>query len=250
MNISIAPEVLFHLGGFPITNAFLITLILSITVILLSVLFGRRLQSIPTGVQNVFELVVEGWWNMAQSISGDKVLARRFFPIVTTIFIFVLLSNWVELLPGMGTVGVYGEHHGETMLIPFLRSGSADLNMTLALAIVSVFSIQFVGIATIGVVKYAKKFFVHPLHKPYFVGTFVGLLELLSEVIRMISFSFRLFGNIFAGEVLLIVMLNLVPYIVPLPFLFLELFVGFIQAAVFAILTLVFMKMATLEAEH
>jgi len=120
--------------------------------------------------------------------------------------------------------------------------------MTIALAIVSVMAAQFLGIAAIGIRKYAGKFFVSPFHKPYFVGTFVGLLELVSEAAKIISFSFRLFGNIFAGEVLLMVMLFLVPYIVPLPFLFLELFVGFVQALVFSMLTLVFFKMAATEA--
>lgn len=119
--------------------------------------------------------------------------------------------------------------------------------MTLALAIISVMAAQILGIAAIGVGKYAGKFFVSPLHKPYVVGTFVGVLELVSEVAKLISFSFRLFGNIFAGEVLLMVMLFLVPYLVPLPFLFLELFVGFVQALVFSMLTLVFLKMAATE---
>jgi F-type H+-transporting ATPase subunit a len=250
MNISIAPETLFHIGGFPITNAFFITLVVSALVIAASLLFTRGMKMVPTGAQNALELVMEGWWNMIHGIAQDKDLSRRFFPLVVTIFIFVLLSNWMGLVPGMGTVGVYGEHHGEHMLIPIVRSGSADLNTTLALSIIAVFSIQFMGIATIGAVKYAKKFLVSPFHKPYVVGTFVGLLELLSEATRMVSFSFRLFGNVFAGEVLLIVILNLVPYLVPLPFLFMEVFVGFVQAAVFAILTLVFLKMATLEAEH
>ena len=131
-----------------------------------------------------------------------------------------------------------------------MRSSSADLNVTLAITLIAVFAIQFMGIAAIGIGKYAKKFFVSPFHKPYFIGTFVGILELVSEVAKIISFSFRLFGNIFAGEVLLIVMLNLAPYIVPLPFLFMEMFVGFIQALVFAMLTLVFMKMATTEVSH
>ena len=167
-----------------------------------------------------------------------------------TIFLFVILSNWIELIPGLGTVGINEIHAGKTVLIPFMRSASADLNVTLALALISVFTIQFMGIAAIGVSKYAGKFFVSPFHKPYFIGTFVGVLELISECAKIVSFSFRLFGNIFAGEVLLIVMLNLVPFFVPLPFLFLELFVGFIQALVFAMLTLVFLKMAVTEAAH
>jgi len=182
-------------------------------------------------------------------VTQDRKQTKKFFPLVMTIFIFVILSNWVELLPGLGTVGINEQIHGETILVPFLRSTSADLNATLAIALISVFSIQFMGIAAIGFFKYAGKFFVNPFKKPFYViGTFVGLLEIIGEVAKVISFSFRLFGNIFAGEVLLIVMLNLVPYIVPLPFLFLELFVGFIQALVFSTLTLVFLKTAATDS--
>jgi len=127
--------------------------------------------------------------------------------------------------------------HGKEVFVPLFRSTNSDLNNTLALAIVSVASVQFFGIITIGFFKYAGKFFVSPFKKPYGVGTFVGLLELVSEFSKMISFSFRLFGNIFAGEVLLVVVSMIIPYIVPLPFMFLELFVGFIQALVFSMLS-------------
>jgi F-type H+-transporting ATPase subunit a len=203
---------------------------------------------IPGGFQNIVEAVLEALLNLADSVTQDRKQSKKFFPIVATIFIFVILINWVEVVPGLGTIGINEEIHGKEVLVPFIRSGSADLNFTLAIAIVSVISAQVLGIAAIGAGKYAKKFFVSPFHKPYFVGTFVGLLELISEIAKLISFSFRLFGNIFAGEVLLTVMLFLVPYIVPLPFLLLELFVGFVQALVFSMLTLVFFKMAATEA--
>jgi F-type H+-transporting ATPase subunit a len=193
---------------------------------------------------------VEAFLNLVDSVTQDKEQSKKFFPIVMTIFLFIILSNWIELVPGLGTIGINEMHGSKTVLVPFLRSASADLNVTLAIALISVFTIQFMGIAAIGVAKYAGKFFVNPFRKPYFIGTFVGVLELISECAKIVSFSFRLFGNIFAGEVLLIVMLNLVPFLIPLPFLFLELFVGFIQALVFAMLTLVFLKMAVTEATH
>jgi F-type H+-transporting ATPase subunit a len=135
-------------------------------------------------------------------------------------------------------------------LVPFIRSASADLNVSAALAIISVITVQFTGIAALGFFKYAGKFFISPFSKPYGIGTFVGILELIGEIAKLISYSFRLFGNIFAGEVLLAVMLMLVPYLVPIPFLALEIFVGFIQALVFSMLTLVFLKMAVTEAAH
>ncbi|HOF42302.1 MAG TPA: F0F1 ATP synthase subunit A [Candidatus Moranbacteria bacterium] len=250
MTISLAPEPLFHIGNFIVTNTLIVTLALSAIIIAASFAMRSRLQLVPKGFQNVFEYVIEAVLGLVDSVTQNREQSKKFFPIVMTIFLFVILSNWVELIPGLGTVGVYGEHHGENVLIPFLRSSSADLNVTLAIALISVFTIQFMGIAAIGAAKYAGKFFVSPFHKPYFIGTFVGILELISEIAKIISFSFRLFGNIFAGEVLLIVMLNLVPYFVPLPFLFLELFVGFVQALVFAMLTLVFLKMAVTETSH
>ena len=248
MNISIAAEPLFFIGSFPITNTIVVTLAISLIIIVASFILKSRLRLIPRGFQNVVESVLEALLNLVDSVTQDHRQTRKFFPLVATIFIFVILSNWIEVLPGLGTIGIRETHAGVSTLVPFIRSGSADLNMTLALAVVSVISAQILGIATIGAVKYFQKFFVSPLRKPYFVGTFVGVLELISEVAKIVSFSFRLFGNIFAGEVLLMVMLFLVPYFVPLPFLFLELFVGFIQALVFSMLTLVFLKMAVTEA--
>lgn len=246
MEVSIAAESLFHIGGFPVTNTLIMTLIVSVLVMSLAFVLRGRLKQVPRGLQNVVEILIESLFNLTVDVTQDKKLAYTVFPLIATIFLFVLFSNWLGLLPGMGTVGLREGHS----FIPFIRSASADLNTTIALSIISVFSVQFIGIATIGVVKYGKKFFVSPFHKPYVIGSFVGLLELMGEVTRLLSFSFRLFGNIFAGEVLLMVMIHLMPYILPVPFLFLELFVGVVQAFVFAVLTLVFLKMATVEAVH
>jgi F-type H+-transporting ATPase subunit a len=250
MNISIAAEPLFHIGSFPVTNTLVVTFCISLIIIVASYILKNKISLVPKGFQNIVESVLEALLNLADSVTQDRKQSKKFFPIVATIFIFVILSNWVEVVPGLGTIGLKEVHEGKNILVPFLRSGSADLNMTLALAIVSVMAAQILGIAAIGVGKYAGKFFVSPFKSPYLVGTFVGLLEIVSEVAKLISFSFRLFGNIFAGEVLLTVMLFLVPYFVPLPFLFLELFVGFVQALVFSMLTLVFLKMAATEAAH
>ena len=250
MEISIAAEKLFSIGSFPVTNAFLIGALVSSGLMLLSRSLTKNWQEIPRGIQNVFEAIFEALLELVQSVTQDRKQAIQFFPLIATIFLFVLFSNWAGLLPGLGTVGLLHGEGSHATIIPFLRSTSADLNFTLALSLIAVLTIQFTGIAAMGIVKYAKKFFVSPFHKPYGIGTAVGILELVSEVGKTISFTFRLFGNVFAGEVLLTVMLHLVPYILPLPFLFLEIFVGFIQAVVFAMLTLVFLKMATLEPEH
>ncbi|MEI8103824.1 MAG: F0F1 ATP synthase subunit A [Candidatus Moraniibacteriota bacterium] len=247
MNISIAAEPLWWIGSFPVTNAFSVTLIVSVIIVVTSlVLRMRTFQIVPTGLQNALEAFVENFRNLVQSVTENQQLTTRLFPIITTFFLFILLSNWSGLLPGFGTIGI--REHGE--IIPFGRAATADLNTTIALSLISVFAVQFIGISVLGLRGYAKKFFVSPLHKPYVIGTIVGLFELMGEMTKLISFSFRLFGNIFAGEVLLIVISNLVPYIFPLPFLALEVFAGLVQAGVFAILTLVFLKMATLPAAH
>ena len=250
MEISIAAEKLFSLGSLPVTNALLIGVLVSALIIFVVTRVTKSRTLVPRGLQNVVEIVFEALLDLVESVTQDKKQARQFCPRIATIFLFVLLSNWAGLLPGLGTVGVYGEHNGHHTIIPFLRSTSADLNFTLALSLIAVFTVQFAGIAALGIVKYGKKFFISPFHKPYGIGTAVGILELVSEIGKIISFTFRLFGNVFAGEVLLTVMLHLVPYFLPLPFMFLEVFVGFIQAVVFAMLTLVFLKMATLESEH
>jgi len=243
---SFTPEIIATIGNFPITNSFLVTLLISVLIIVGALLIKKGLKSGKPGIfQNLMEMVMEGLLDLVDSVTGNREQTRKFFPLVATIFIFVILINWIEIVPGLGTVGIEEVHHGEKILLPFIRSAAADLNVTLMIALVAVIASQFMGITALGFKKYAGKFLVSPFKKPYFVGTFVGVLEIISEFAKIISFSFRLFGNIFAGEVLLTVMLMLVPLFIPLPFLFLEIFVGFVQALVFAMLTLVFMKMAT-----
>lgn len=245
MNISLAAEPIFKIGGFNVTNSLLVSWVVLLFLVFVGVKIKRGLKLVPHGLQNIIEYVFEFLLGLFDSVTQNREQSKKFFPLVTTIFLFVILVNWVEVLPGLGTIGIYEEHGGHQVLIPFVRAASADLNFTLAIALISVLATQFFGIAAIGFFKYIGKFFISPLEKPYIIASFVGILELISEVAKLISFSFRLFGNIFAGEVLLTVMLFLVPYVVPLPFLMLEIFVGFIQALVFSMLTIVFLKMAT-----
>lgn len=227
------------------TNTLFVSWAVILFLIIVALLVRSRLKEVPGKLQNLVESVVEGLVEFIQGITGDRVTAIRFLPIIATIFLFVLFSNWIEVVPGLGTIGVWGIHNGHEILIPFIRSASADLNVTFAIAIVAVMSLQVFGIVTLGFFKYMKKFF--NFSNP--INGFVGLLELVSEFAKIISFSFRLFGNIFAGEVLLLVVGSLAAWIVPLPFLFLELFVGLIQAVVFSMLTLVFLTMAVTDHE-
>ncbi|MEK9130309.1 MAG: F0F1 ATP synthase subunit A [Patescibacteria group bacterium] len=247
MHISLSPEIIFYLGNFPVTNSLLTSWVVITVLTVIVFLVSKKRQIIPKGLQNIMEILVENLLKLVHSVTNDKKQTEKFFPLVATIFIFVLFSNWLGLLPGVGTIGFKEIHDGHEAFVPLFRSVYSDLNMTIVLALISVFACQFFGIAACGFFKYAGKFinFKSP------ITFFVGILELISEIAKLISFSFRLFGNVFAGEVLLVVIAFLVPYIAPLPFMALEIFVGFIQALVFAMLTLVFLKMATItHNEH
>jgi F-type H+-transporting ATPase subunit a len=247
MEISLAAEKIGSVLGFPITNSLLMTWISIILLAVLGYFAGKKPQLVPKGIQNFFEMVLEYLLSLADDIIGDKKISRKYFPFVATFFIFIVGTNWLGLLPGVGTIGFHQVNAaGKEIFVPLLRGGNADLNTTLALAITSVFAVQIFGIAAIGFVKYGKKFlnFKGPIE------FFVGILELVSEISKMISFSFRLFGNIFAGEVLLTVVAFLIPWIAPLPFYGLELFVGLVQALVFTLLTLVFIKMGITDHEE
>jgi len=247
MEISLAAEKIGHLGSFPITNSILTSWIATIILVLVAFIATRNLKLVPKGIQNFFELVVEMLLNLVNSVMNDMAATKKYFPLLATIFLFIITNNWLGLFPGIGSIGFHEELHGKEVFVPIFRGGNADLNTTLALAIIAVVAIQIFGVIAIGAGKYISKFlnFKSP------ILFFVGILEFISELSRIISFSFRLFGNIFAGEVLLAVITMLLPFVGPLPFYGLEIFVGFIQALVFTMLALVFIKSAiTDHSEH
>ena len=245
MEISLAAEKIGQIGSMPITNSMVLSWFASIFLILIGMIATNKISIIPNKIQNFFEMIIEFLFDTANGILENEKATKIYFPLVATLFIFIVTNNWLGLLPGVGTIGFHELNHaGNTVFVPLLRSGNADLNMTLALAIITMLCVQIFGIGALGVFKYSKKFlnFSSP------INFFVGILELMGEFTRVISFSFRLFGNIFAGEVLLAVIAFLIPYLLPLPFFFLELFVGVIQALVFTMLALVFIKGAITEA--
>lgn len=245
MNISLAAEPVFHLAGFPVTNSMLAMILAAAVLAAVAAAISRGAKLIPSRFQAAVEWALEALRNLVDSVTNNREQTRRFFPFVATIFLFILTMNWMGLLPGFGSIGVYEQVEGQRVLIPFLRAGTADLNMTIAIAMISVILAQVFGVLYIGVKKHLRKYF-----NPNPTMTFVGIIEFISEFTKIISFSFRLFGNIFAGEVLLLVISTLVPLVAPVPFYLLELFVGFIQALVFALLTLVFLKIAATAEEH
>lgn len=293
VSIVLVPEQIFAIGAMPVTNS-LFTTWVGIGVVIAIVLTVRaRLSLVPRGMQLVLESVYTFFANLCESVLGSKALAEKAVPFIASIFIFVFAANIIEVIPGVGTIGIrkepahdvevpvevtppaleefvpetetptgyYAEPYQvaapekiieeaaeEGHLVPLFRPPSTDLNTTLALALISVVVTQIVGLKALGV-RYLSKFinFSNP------ISFFVGILELISEFAKIISFAFRLFGNIFAGEVLLTVMLMLVPYFVPLPFYGLEVFVAIVQAFIFAALTLIFIKIAITdhhEEEH
>lgn len=241
MEISLAAEEIINIAGFPITNTLLLAWITMGIIVFFGATSTYKLKLVPGRLQNLIEAIIEKSYDFVKSVIGSDKDTEKVYPIVVTFFVFILLSNWFGLIPGIGTIGISPNHH----FFPFLRAPTSDLNTTLAYAIISVIITNIFGIAAIGFFKHFGKFisFKGP------INFFVGILELIAEVAKIISFSFRLFGNIFAGEVLLIVIAAMVPYIAPLPFLGLEVFVGFIQALVFSMLTMIFIKVAITEHE-
>ncbi|MFA4890916.1 MAG: F0F1 ATP synthase subunit A [Candidatus Gracilibacteria bacterium] len=245
---TLASETIFHIGSFQVRNTLIASLLTVLVLLIVGVVLNRKKYAlVPGGFQNLVESLIGGMFSFFVGVVGDEKKTRKFFPLVTTIFFYVIISNWSGLLPGFGSIGIWETHEGHEVLVPILRSTYADVNMTFALAAISVIACQIFGFALLGLKGYGGKFFKNPFKNP--IGSFVGILELMSEFSKMISFTFRLFGNIFAGEVLLLVMTFLVPYIAPMPFYGLEIFVGFIQALVFSFLTLIFLKIAT-TAHH
>ncbi len=242
MDISFASQTIFNLGPLPVTNTLLMSWIAMAVLIIAGLAATQKLDRVPGRFQNIVETIIEGALNFFSSVTGSRKEAEKIFPLIFTFFIFILFANWLGIMPGGGTIGTTSSGS----FVPFFRSTYSDLNMTLALTFISVVATQVLAIRALGVKVHVGKFI--SFRSP--VSFFVGILELIAELAKILSFSFRLFGNVFAGEVLLAVILGLVPFIAPIPFLGMELFVGFIQALVFSMLTLVFIKVATTQVEH
>ena len=236
IHVVLAAEQLGSVFGFPITNSLLMTWLVMILLIGGAWWFGRSLKVKPGKFQAGVEWGYETVLNYMAETLESEALAKHFFPLVATIFLFIFVGNELEFFPGVGSIGIF---KGAEFL-PLLRAPAADLNFTLALAIICFLTIEITGLAALGFLKYVGRFV--NLKSP--VGFAVGIIELMSNLGRLISFSFRLFGNIFAGEVMILVASFFLPYFLPVPLMAFEMFVGFIQAVVFSMLTLFFIKLA------
>lgn len=255
----VAAEAIAHIGNFPITNTMVNAWIALIFFFVIGLVVRTRRAVVPRGIQNVVEAMVEFFLKTIESVTHDRARARQFLPLVGGLFVFILVSNWMGIIPGTGSIGIFQQIHGEVELVPLLRPASSDLNLTLAMALTAVIGSHILGIVAIGFWKHANKFIqLGTLFSSFkkggvhifigFVELVIGLIELVSEVAKVVSLSLRLFGNVFAGEVLLTVIGSLIAFFVPLPFIALELIVGLIQAMVFSLLTLVYLTVATQKA--
>ena len=252
MNISLAAEPVLRVGTFSLTNSALTATLVTVVLIIVAVALRTQLRDVPRRFQGAIEMIYDFLLTTTENVIGRPDIAREIFPYILTAFFFIVFSNWSGLIPGFGSFTTHGD-------IPVFRAPTSDLNMVIALALCSVIYVQYLGIKYKGARNYLSTFF--NFQSPIYF--FVGIIELISELIRPISYSFRLFGNIFAGEVLLTVIIYLnstfLPYfpIIPIPFFALELFVGLIQGLVFCFLTIVFTAIAIgdhgephLEPEH
>jgi F-type H+-transporting ATPase subunit a len=249
----IAAEPIFHLGTFPVTNSLINAWIAVGVFVLLAFLVKRVLTNgTPGRFQSAVEGLIEFLLGYVDQVTQDRAKSKKFFPLVATLFLFILVCNWMGTLPGVGSVWRTIELHGHVENAPIFRPANADLNLTLAMAILTVIVSHLVGIVTIGFFAHWNKFIaLGTIVKGFkkgginimvgLVEAMVGVIELVAEVAKVVSLSLRLFGNIFAGEVLITVMFSLVSYVVPLPFTFLELIVGLVQASVFSMLALVYL---------
>ncbi len=261
--ISLPAEELFHIGPVKLTNSNLMMLIVMTLLVLFFAVACRKLTTIPGRRQALVETAVDGLFNFTASTAGSKELARRIFPLIATLFIFILCANYSGLLPGIGSIYVKkdvpvaattvksmsdaekqkeritqlsdGSFVAKDEHVPIFRSPNADLNMTLGMALIVVVLVQVMGIRAHGIGGYTKELFT---------PVFLGPIHIIGEISRVISLSFRLFGNIFGGEVLVTVMYALTFLVVPTIFLALEVFFGAIQALLFSVLTTIYIALA------
>lgn len=257
-------EPIFHVGAFTVTNSLLNSWLVIIIVLGVALAVKSRIREVPGKLQGVAELVVEAFLSIFDSVTGSRERSLRFFPLVFSFFLFILISNWMGLLPGVGSIGQIIEHGGGKMFVPYFRGGTADLNTTLAMAVIGVVASHIFGVAAVGAWGHLNKFinikailgiFTH-IRKDWTVilvnpiKAFVGIVELIGEIAKVISLSFRLFGNIFAGEVLLATISAIFAFGLPLPFIFLEVIVGIVQATIFSMLILSYLTLNTEAEEH
>lgn len=260
---TIYAEPVLHLENFTITNSLLTSWLAVLVILVLSFAIRAKLKKIPGKLQNFFEVVIEGALSLCDQVTNDRKISEKIFPLSFTIFMFVLINNWVGILPFVGSLGFNVVEEARLIFVPLFRGGTADVNTTLALGIITVIGSNIFGIITIGLWKTFNKYvnirelglmFKKVRKDPAVlivspISFFVGIIEFIGEIAKIASLSFRLFGNIFAGEVLLASMASIFAFVLPGPFLFLEVFIGLIQALIFSLLATVYFTIAAQDHE-
>lgn len=262
-HITLFAEPIHHYKNFTITNSLMTSWFAVVIIIIISVVLRSLIKETPSKIQHLFEIIIEEALLMCDQVTNDRNLSLRIFPFAISVFFFILVNNWLGIMP-FGGFGII--ERGETGLsfIPFLRGGTADINTTVALAIMAVLGANIFGVFSIGIWKTFNKYvnlkvlggiFTKIRHEPTIIIVapitfFVGLIEIVGEFAKIASLSFRLFGNVFAGEVLLASMAALVAYLVPIPFLFLEILVGVVQAVIFSVLLVVYFTIAASDHDE
>lgn len=261
-NIQLAADPLFPGAPGWFTNTFFLTVVSAVIVAALFLIAAYRPKIVPSGIQNFVEWVFEQLLSLCEEVAG-KENGRQFFPWVATLFLLILLCNWWDILPFVESIGIKSTdlpgcqavaHQGifltgstSACITPFLRPPTTDLNLTIALSILTVVMTQWYGFKVLGWKLQIGRYLTL---KDGPIGLIVGIMEFFLELLRVLSLSFRLFGNVFAGDVLLLVMSFISVGIGAIPFYFLEAFVGFIQAYVFAFLALIYMTLGTTAHGH
>lgn len=265
-HVALPAEPVIHMGNFIITNTLIASWFTMVVLVLLSIFLTRKMRLIPSRRQAMGEVIVEGLLNFVESVAGKKH-ARMLFHGVATIFIYVISNAYLALLPFFGTIGIHHDHE----FVAIFRAANTDINVPLSIALMSFFFVESWGMRAVGTFRYLGEFinlrqFLQGLKELFtgkiktapmnivfgFINMFVGVLEIFSHLTRMLSFTFRLFGNMTAGEILILVSCFLIPLIFTIPFYSLELLIGLIQALIFSGLTLVFGTIAVSphEEEH
>ncbi|MEK7574652.1 MAG: FoF1 ATP synthase subunit a [Patescibacteria group bacterium] len=261
--VTLYAEPIAHFGSFTITNALLTGWVTVIVIAVFIFAMRSRLREVPKGLQNFFEVILDGALSLCDQVTNSRKISEKVFPLAFSVFTFIIVNNWFGLLP-LGGFGIIENGEHGLAFIPFLRGGTADINTTIALAIMAVVGANLFGIFSIGTWKTFNKYvnlkalgsiFTTIKKDPTVlviapVTFFVGILELIGEFAKVASLSFRLFGNVFAGEVLLMAMSAIFAYVLPIPFIFMEIFVGAIQALIFAILVLVYFTIASQDHDE
>lgn len=256
-------EPIYHIGSFGITNALFTSWFAVLAIIVIALFLRSKLKEIPHGIQNFFEAIIDGALGLCDQVTNDRKLSIKIFPIAISAFFFILINNWFGILP-LSWFGLLEKSQHGLVFVPFLRGGTADINTTLALAITAVIGANVFGVFSIGLWKTFNKYVNLKILGEIWkkirkdptiilvapVTFFVGLIEIIGELAKVASLSFRLFGNVFAGEVLLVSMTTLIAFVVPIPFLFLEIIVGVIQALIFSILLVVYFTVGASDHDH